>query len=184
MPKSSLVFPLRFVFLTWLILSIERYLGADFGFLGISPLTVKGLIGIIIAPLIHGSVEHLISNTIPLLTLGGILFYFYPDIARRVFLQCYFFTNILVWVFGRSFYHIGASGVVYGLAFFLIFFGFFRGNIRSLIISAIVIVFYGSIIYSVFPLDARISYESHLFGAITGMVTAFVLRKYSRSEVA
>ena len=146
------------------------------------PWNLPGLISIFTAPLVHGSVDHLISNTLPLLILGGIMFYFYPDIAKRVFLHCYFFTNILVWIFGRSFLHIGASGIVYGLAFFLISFGFFRGNIRSLIISAIVLIFYGSIVYTVFPLDNRVSYESHLFGAITGLVTAFVLRNYERQE--
>ncbi|MCP4457886.1 MAG: rhomboid family intramembrane serine protease [Cytophagales bacterium] len=166
----------------WLVLWIERYLGADFGFLGIQPLTISGLIGFFTAPLVHGTIDYLISSTLPLLILGGILFYFYPDIAIRVFLQCYFFTNILVWFLGRPFYHIGASGVVYGVAFFLISFGFFRGNMRSLVISAIVIVFYGGIVYTVFPLDVRVSYESHLFGAITGLVTAFLLRKYERSE--
>ena len=182
MTISSLVFPLRFVFLIWLFFTIEKTLGTDFGFLGINPLHLSGLIGIFTAPLVHGSVDHLISNSLPLLILGGILFYFYPNIATRVFLQCYFFTNILVWFFGRPFYHIGASGVVYGMAFFLISFGFFRGNMRSLVISALVIVFYGGIVYSVFPLDVRVSYESHLFGAITGLVTAFMLRKYERSE--
>lgn len=180
MSRNPLVFPLRFVFLTWLVLSIERFFGTDLGFLGILPLEPSGLIGIFTAPLIHGSVDHLISNTLPLLILGGILFYFYPSIAIRVFLQCYFFTNILVWFLGRPFYHIGASGIVYGIAFFLISFGFFRRNIRSLVISIGVIFFYGGIIYTVFPLDVRISFESHLFGAITGLVTAFVLRKYER----
>ena len=168
---------MRFVFLMWVMFSIQFYLFVDLGFLGIYPLHVKGVIGIITAPLVHGSASHILSNTLPLLILGGIMFYFYPHIAIRVFLQCYFFTNILVWVFGRPFYHIGASGLVYGIAFFLIFFGFFRRNLRSLLISGGVIIFYGGIVYTVFPLDERISYESHLFGAITGIVSAYTLRK-------
>ena len=182
MSRSSLIVPLRIVFLMFVVYTIESYLNLDFGFLGIYPLSLQGMIGIFTAPFIHGSPSHILSNTLPLLILGGILFYFYPEISNRVFLQCFFFTNILVWMFGRPFYHIGASGLVYGLAFFLISFGFFRRNIRSIVISAGVIMLYGGLVYTVFPLDERVSYESHLFGAITGLVTAFTLRNFHRYE--
>lgn len=184
MNRSNLIFPMRFVFLMWLGFSIQFYGDIDLGFLGIYPLTIQGLIGIIMAPFVHGSANHILSNSLPLLILAGILFYFYPRIALRVFLQCFFFTNILVWLLGRPFYHIGASGIVYGLAFFLISFGFFRRNFKSLVISVLVIVFYGGIIYTVFPLNERISYESHLFGAITGVVSAFTLRRYGTHETS
>lgn len=182
MSRSSLLIPMRLVFFMFAVFTVERYLSIDMAFLGIYPLSLTGLVGIFTGPLIHGSPSHILSNTLPLLILGGILFYFYPEISNRVFLQCYFFTNILVWMFGRPFYHIGASGLVYGLAFFLISFGFFRRNIRSIVISAGVIMLYGGLVYTVFPLDERISYESHLFGAITGLVTAFTLRNYGRNE--
>ncbi len=184
MSMSSLIFPMRFVFLMFAVFTVEQYSGIDFGFLGIYPLSIEGLIGIFTAPLIHGSPEHILSNALPLLLLGGILFYFYQAIAVRVFLHCYFFTNILVWALGRPFYHIGASGLVYGLAFFLISFGFFHRNLRSLLISAGTIMLYGGLVYTVFPLDERVSYESHLFGAITGLVTAFTLRNFRTREAA
>lgn len=184
MRGASLLFPIRFLFLMWLGFSIQFYGGIDLGFLGIYPLSIPGLIGIFTAPFVHGSAGHILSNSLPLLILGGILFYFYPRIALRVFLQCFFFTNILVWLLGRPFYHIGASGIVYGLAFFLISFGFFRRNFKSLVISVLVIAFYGGIAYTVFPLNERISYESHLFGAITGVVTAFTLRNFRAHEPA
>ncbi len=182
MIRSSLLFPMRFVFLMWATFSIQFYLGVDLGFLGIYPLKLQGLMGLFMAPLVHGSAGHILSNTLPFLILAGILFYFYPLIAIRVFLQCYFFTNILVWVFGRPFYHIGASGLVYGLAFFLISFGLFRRNVRSLVISAMVILLYGGLVYTVFPFDARISWESHVFGAISGVVAAFTMRKFQTRE--
>ncbi len=182
MIRSSLLFPMRFVFLMWAAFSIQFYLGVDLGFLGIYPLKLQGLMGIFMAPLVHGSAGHILSNTLPFLILAGILFYFYPLIAIRVFLQCYFFTNILVWVFGRPFYHIGASGLVYGLAFFLISFGLFRRNVRSLVISAMVILLYGGLVYTVFPFDERISWESHVFGAISGVVAAFTMRKFRTRE--
>ncbi len=180
MPKSGIVPPLRLCFFMWLVFTIEFYLRLDFGQLGIYPRHLTGLIGVVMAPLIHGNFNHLASNTVPLLVLGGSLFFFFPNIARRVFLQAYFFTNILVWVFGRSFYHIGASGLIYALASFLVFYGLFNRNFKSVIISAVVIFSYGSMAYGLFSFDERISWESHLMGAVVGLVTAYTLSKSQR----
>lgn len=169
--------PLRLTFLMWLFFALEMYLQLDLGFLGIYPRTFRGLIGILTAPMIHGSFVHITSNTLPLLLLGGSLYYFYDRIATRVFLQCYLFTGIFVWIFGRPFYHIGASGLIYGLAFFLISFGIFRKDFKSLLISIIVVLLYGGIIYGVFPSQPGVSWESHLMGAIVGVTTASTLSR-------
>jgi membrane associated rhomboid family serine protease len=182
MSRSSLIFPLRLVFLMFAVFTIERYFHLDLGFLGIYPRSLQGLVGIFTAPLIHGSPSHLLSNTLPILILCGILFYFYSEISIRVFYQCYFFTNILVWIFGRPFYHIGASGLVFGLAFFLIFFGLFQRNPRSIVISLGVILLYGGLVDEAFTMDERISYESHLYGAISGLMTGFTLRNFRGNE--
>lgn len=176
----SIVPPLRLVFLMWLFFSIQLYTGVDLGFLGIRPRTAMGLIGIFTAPLIHGTVEHLASNTFPLLFLGTALYVFYDRIATSVFLQCYFFTNIMVWIFARPFYHIGASGLIYALASFLIFFGLFRRDFRALAISLIVILCYGGLIYGIFPANPQVSYESHLLGGIVGMASAYSMSKIRR----
>lgn len=174
---GSAVVPFRFVFLMWLVFTIEFYLGLDFTFLGILPRTWHGLIGIITAPLLHGNREHLISNTVPLLFLGSTLFYFYEPIGRIVFLRCYFITNILVWLFSpRLSYHIGASGLIYGLSAFMIVFGLLRKDFLSLLISVIVILMYGGIFFGIVASDPRISWEAHLSGAVVGTVTAFNLK--------
>lgn len=174
--QFSAVAPLRLVFLMWLFFTIEYYVKIDFGFLGIFPLRADGLLGVVFAPMIHGDFNHLLSNSIPLLALGGSLYFFYPKIAGKVFLQGYFFTNILVWIFGRPFYHIGASGLVYALASFLAFYGFFRKNFKSVLISAIVIFFYGGLLHGLFAFNSNISWESHLMGAIVGFASAYVFR--------
>jgi membrane associated rhomboid family serine protease len=133
------------------------------------------------APIIHGSLSHLISNTFPILFLGSILFYFYRAIASVVFLRSYFITNILVWLFSpRPSYHIGASGLIYALSAFLIFYGFLRRDFLSLAISIIIVVSYGGIFYGVLPMDERISWESHLAGAVVGTITAFDLSNRNR----
>lgn len=163
-----MTFLFRFVFLMWVVFSIQFFLGFDFTRFGILPRTPWGLIGILTAPLIHGNSLHIISNTVPLLFLGWALFFFYENIAKKVFVICYFLTNALVWIFARPSLHIGASGIVYGIAFFLIFYGFFKKDFKSLFISAIIIFFYGGLVYGLFPNQPGISWESHLIGAIVG----------------
>ncbi|WP_421895482.1 rhomboid family intramembrane serine protease [Marinoscillum sp.] len=175
--KSSIIPPLRLVFLMWLSFSIQLYGQVDLGFLGTLPRTVSGLTGILTAPLIHGSFSHLVSNTFPVLFLGSAVYIFYDRIATQVFFHGYFLTNVLVWVIGRPYYHIGASGLVYALASFLIFFGIFRRNFRSIIISSIVLIIYGGLIYGIYPQNTFISWESHLMGFIVGMGSAFGLSK-------
>lgn len=178
--KSSIVPPLRLVFLMWLIFSVQLTTRIDLGFLGIQPLTFKGAIGILFAPLIHGSISHLVSNTFPVLFLGAAVYLFYDKIASQIFLQCYFFTNILVWLFGRQhYYHIGASGLVYALASFLMFFGIFRRKMRSIIISVLVIMIYGGLIYGILPQQEYVSWESHLMGFLVGLGSAYAMRNIS-----
>jgi membrane associated rhomboid family serine protease len=175
---GSAVVPLRLVFLMWLSFTLEFFYQWNIGMFGIVPRTLPGLIGIFTAPFIHGNIYHLISNTIPLLFLGSVLYYFYESIAAAVFYTAYFWTNILVWLFawpGHS--HIGASGVVYALAFFLIFFGIFYRDFRSLFISIVVFLMYGGIFYGVLPTDPQVSWESHLAGALVGIATALNLSK-------
>jgi membrane associated rhomboid family serine protease len=110
-----------------------------------------------------------------------VLFFFYERIGGIVFFRCYIITNILVWLFSpRISYHIGASGLIYGLASFLIFFGLLRQDFMSLLISAAVMITYGGIFYGVLPMDPSVSWESHLAGALVGAVTAFNLAAKKR----
>ncbi len=183
MPKSNTTFfgssimPFRIVFIMWLVFSIQFFYGYDFGVFGIRPRTPSGLIGIFIAPLIHGNYQHLLSNTFPVLFLGTVLYFFYERIGGTVFFRCYFYTNILVWLLSpRDSYHIGASGLVYGITSFLIFFGLIRQDFISLVVAALVLLIYGgAFLYGVMPADPRISWEAHLGGALVGAVTAFNL---------
>jgi membrane associated rhomboid family serine protease len=179
---GSSVVPFRLVFIMWLSFSIEYFYHIDLGFFGILPRTLRGLPGIFFAPMIHGNLAHLISNTFPLLFLGTLLYFFYDRIGGAVFFNCYFITNILVWLLSpRLSYHIGASGLIYGLGTFLILFGLLRQDFLSLILSVVIVVLYGSaFFYGVFPSDPRISWEAHLFGALTGAVTAFILKDKKR----
>lgn len=143
---------------------------------GILPRNPKGLLGIITAPLIHADWKHLIDNSIPAFILSLALFYFYRGISYRIFFLIYFIGNTLVWIIGREAYHIGASGIIYGLAAFLFLSGMIR-KIRNLMaISLIVVFIYGSMIWGLLPYDYKISWEGHLMGAISGVILAILFR--------
>ena len=175
--EESLVTPIRFIFIIWAAYALSLILPFDLAILGIYPRSFQGMIGMLLAPMIHGSLLHLISNTLPLIFLGIVLFLFYDRIAKRVFLQCYFFTNILVWIFARPSLHIGASGLVYGIAAFLIFFGLFRKDFKSIVISIVILLLYGGLVYGIIPQQPGVSWESHLMGALVGLTTASQLSK-------
>jgi membrane associated rhomboid family serine protease len=152
----------------------------DLSFLGVLPRKPEGLIGIFSCPLIHSDMKHLFANSIPLMILGGCLFYFYREIAIRTFLLVYFITGLCVWAGAREAYHIGASGVVYGLAAFLFFSGIFRRDGKLLAITLLITFLYGSMVWGIFPdffPNENISFESHFWGLIAGTLLAFYFRK-------
>lgn len=169
---------MTFVGILWLVRIVESLLSFDLGVLGIHPRSLAGTVGILTGPLVHGDFQHLMSNSLPLIFLGIGVFYFYNRIALEVFLGIYFFTSIWVWIVARDAYHIGASGIVYGLASFLLFSGFFRKDSRSIAISLIVIFIYGGMAYGLFPLNEGISWESHLLGSLAGLLAAFLYRRH------
>ena len=168
---------LSFVLILWIIKSVEWTSQLDLGLYGILPRTVKGSLGIFTGPLIHGDAIHLMSNTIPLIILGVGLFYFYHKIAIEVFLWIYLASGFWVWIIGREAYHIGSSGLVYGLVMFIFWGGILRRNPRSLAISMIIFFLYGGMIYGLFPFDESISWESHIMGSVAGIFLAFYFRK-------
>lgn len=165
----SILIPVYFVSLLWLVWLAEYATGLDFSWLGILPRTLGGLSGILFTPLLHGSLAHLMSNTVPLLLLGGGLIYFYRSIAYKVFIWIWFIDGLGVWLLGRESYHIGASGLVYGMAAFLIFSGVLRNNRRLLALSMAVVFVYGGLIWGMFPYIPDVSWEAHLFGFLAGI---------------
>jgi len=173
----KLIIPLTFPILLWVIYLVTNLFNFYPYKLGILPRNFSGLVGIFTSPLIHGGFSHLISNTAPLVFMGLGIFYFYPRVSYRVFTIIYLGTGILVWIFGREVYHIGASGIIYGFVSFLFFSGIFRKDNRSIALALIVIFLYGGLIWGVLPVEKGVSWESHLFGAIVGLISSFIFRK-------
>ncbi len=181
--KLALIPSLLFVVLVWLAFIVDQtdLFGNGMSKLGIYPGALKGLIGVFFSPFIHSSLSHLWSNTLPLLILIWLLFYFYRNIAFPAFIYLWLSSGVLTWILGRSSYHIGASGLVFALLFFLFFSGILRRYVPLISVSLVVAFIYGSTIWSIFPIaqlvDVSISWEGHLSGAISGLIIALIFRK-------
>lgn len=177
---NGIFFPFLFVAVLWIIHFGLYVFKVDPAVFGLFPRSFIHWYGIATYQLVHDhrGLGHLFSNSIPLLVLGSIIFYFYRGIAFAVFFWVYVMTAVWLWAVGRSgTCQIGASGLVYGFVSFLFFSGIFRWDRRLLVLSLLVIFLYGSIIWGMFPIVAEnISWEGHLLGFISGVITAFFYR--------
>lgn len=174
----SLILPAAFILILWIIEIIEQTSTLSFVQFGVYPLHIKGLKGILFSPLIHSNFDHLISNSIPFFVLSFMLIYFYRKISYRIFFQLYILAGLCVWLSGREAWHIGASGVVYALAAFHFVSGIIRNDVRLLTLSVVVVFLYGGMVWGMFPINPDVSWEGHLWGAVSGVVLAFYYRKY------
>jgi len=177
--KHALFVAGSFVIILWLVKIFEIEFRFDFSSWGIFPLTVKGLRGILCSPLIHANFEHLAANTFPLFILTFSLFFFYRKYSYSIFILIYLLSGLFVWLAGREALHIGASGIIYGLAAFLFMSGIISFNIRLLTISMIVALLYGGLFWGIFPIKPEISWESHLWGGISGLGLALLYYKHA-----
>lgn len=168
--------PLLLVFILYILKILEIGMNWDLSHFGIYPREKYGIIGILTHPLIHNGVKHLIANTLPLLFLSWCLFYFYRGIAGRIFVIIWIGTGILTYIIGKPGWHIGASGLIYGLAFFLFFSGIMRKHIPLISVSLLITFLYGGIIWQMFPhfSPANISWEGHLSGGIMGTLCSLI----------
>ena len=176
-PIQSIFPALAFVVALWIFFYLDVEFNLHLYKYGILPRTAEGLKGILFYPLIHGSIEHLFSNTVPLLMLGWCLFYFYREIAFKTFFWIYLMSGVWIWISARESYHIGASGLVYGLVTFLFFSGWFRKEKKVAAISMLVIFLYGGLWWGMLPIKEDISFEGHIWGAFAGLLLAVVFRK-------
>lgn len=145
---------------------------------GIYPMHAKGLVGILAAPFLHDTENfgHIINNSIPAFILTWLLFYHYRKIATPAFISIYLLTGISMWLLARPSFHIGMSGVIYGLAAFLVTAGFFRKNMRVAAVSLFVIFMYGSMIWGIFPGAVNVSWEGHTLGLFAGIIIAVITK--------
>lgn len=161
----------------WVIQSAGVLFHLPLNSLGIVPLYLAGLHGIVTAPLVHSSYEHLFHNTLPLIILGSALYYGYPATRGKALAFAWLGSGIGVWLFGRPSVHLGASGVAHGLFFYLFVIAILRRDNRSTGLMMIAFFLYGGMMMSIFPRDPQISYEAHFFGAAGGVIAALLFGK-------
>lgn len=176
--KIAQIVPILFLLCMWMVKIAEVVLNADLYRLGVYPKRVDGLIGILTSSFVHSDFKHLITNSVPFYVLSVFLFYFYRNISYLIFFLNLLLSGILLWFIGRSSWHIGASGIIYGMAFFLFFSGLFRGDTKLLTIALITAFLYGSFFWGLFPSRPEVSWEAHLSGALSGLFLSVIFRNY------
>lgn len=135
---------------------------------GIHPRSIMGLVGIITAPFLHANLNHIIGNTIALITFAPLFIVIVGERAIEKLIVLTLATGALTWLIAFPGNHIGASGLIFGLYGYLILLGFVKKNFKYLFVSIGLLVVYGYMIFGVLPNQAGISWESHLAGFISG----------------
>ncbi len=141
---------------------------------GIQPRTVQGLPGILVHPFLHASWQHLLSNTIGFLLLGGMVMLREPRDFWTVSGLSLVIGGVGIWLFGRPGPHIGASGIVFGYFGYLLLTGWFDRRVGAIILSILTFLFWGRLLFGLSPFQRGISWEGHLFGLLGGILGAWL----------
>ena len=172
--RRALLATMAFVALIGAIFHAGAWLGELRAF-ALVPQSWPGLLGVLTAPLLHGSAGHWLSNSAALLILGPLVGTVYPRAGLRALPLIWLGSGLLTWLIGRPSLHVGASGVTHGLMFLLLFLGLLRRDRAAVAAALIAFFFYGGMLLTVLPREAGISWEYHLGGA--GIVAAFLGRR-------
>ena len=173
----AFIWPAIYVTLLWLFFALESWYSPLSEHFALVPRDIQQWWGPFTFPLMHGDLGHLFWNSIPLLVLGTTVFYFYRTIALEAVFWIWIMGGIWTWIFARPSFHIGSSGIIYGLAAFIIFSGMWRRNKALLTIGLLMVFLYGSMFYGIFPIEPNVSWEGHLSGAMAGALVAWFFRK-------
>ena len=176
--RNAVLGAASFAVLLWGLKLYELVLGVDLYQLGVYPRAQSGLLGIVTAPLIHGSWQHVIGNTLPIVLLGSMLIYGYPKSRFWAISGIWLLSGAGVWLFARQSYHFGASGLAHGMFFYLFVGGILRRDKRSAALLMLAFYLYGGMLLTILPRDPTVSFESHLFGAMAGAVCAYAFRNW------
>lgn len=164
--------------LMWGLEILDLFLGGYLNRFGIRPQSIAGLRGILFAPFLHGNFIHLALNTVPFVVLGWFVMLRRTSDFFVVSAIVMLISGLGVWLFAPPFTnHIGASGVVFGYFGFLLSRGYFERSFSSILMSVVVGLLYGSMIWGVFPIRYGISWQGHLFGFVGGIIAAWLLSK-------
>ena len=174
--RRALNASLALVLLLWVVFIAQQ--GFDWRWLTVTPRSATGLLGLLGAPLLHGSAEHIIANSIALLMLGTLAGTTYPKASLRALPLLWLGSGLGAWLLGQpESHHLGASGVTHGLAFLVFVLGLLRRDRAAIAAGMLAFLFYGGMLLTILPREAGVSWESHLGGAVAGVIAAFLFRR-------
>jgi membrane associated rhomboid family serine protease len=163
--------------LMWVVFLATTLSGDALLSLGIVPRTITGLRGILFAPFLHGSLAHIIANSIPFVVLGWLVMLRDARHFVPVTLAAMIGSGFMAWLLGApGSIHIGASGVIFGYLGFLILSGWFARSFSSILLSFLVTALWGGMILGVMPGQAGISWQAHLGGFLGGVIAASMFK--------
>jgi membrane associated rhomboid family serine protease len=172
----ALKISLAFVLLLVVVFSAQQAL--DWRPFAVVPQTAAGLLGLLTAPLLHGSPAHLGANAVSLLLLGTLAGSVYPRATIRALPLIWIGSGLGAWLLGDAgSHHLGASGLGHGLLFLVFVLGLLRRDRASIATAMIALFLYGGMLLTVLPREIDVSWQSHLGGAVAGVVAAFALRR-------
>ncbi|MDQ3287125.1 MAG: rhomboid family intramembrane serine protease [Pseudomonadota bacterium] len=154
----------------------------DVGAWMVQPWSVPGLRGLLAAPLLHGSFEHLAANAFSMLMLGTLAGAMYPRATLRALPMVWLGSGLFAWLLGDvGSRHLGASGVTHGLMFLVFVLGLLRRDRPAIAAAMIAFLLYGGMLLTVLPREAGVSWQAHLGGAVGGVLGAFLFRRHDPS---
>ena len=171
-----------FVVLLWGLELVDAAVGNDLDRWGVRPRSDEGLVGIVLAPVLHGGWAHLSANTVPVLVLGFLTLA--TGLLRGLAATAVIWVvgGLGVWLFaGSSSVHVGASGLVFGWITYLAVRGIVNRSLGEILLGVVVLLVYGGVLWGVLPGQPGISWQGHLFGAIGGVVAAVVVSERGRA---
>ena len=182
--RQAVVVVAGFTALLYLIEAIDVVLPADLDQFGIRPRSVSGLDGILWAPLLHDNWAHLVANTLPVLIFGLLVMSSGLGQWFAVTLTIWLVSGIGVWLAGGDGVTIGASGLAFGWLAFLLVRGIFTRSLAQLAVAVVLFMYWGSTLLGVLPGDPRVSWQGHLFGALAGVLAAWLVARANRQAKA
>ena len=170
------------VVLIWAVELVNFFLGHGLASWGIYPRHFSGLVGIPLAPILHGGFWHTVSNTVPLFFLGALTLAGGKRRFWETTVSVTLLSGALVWLFARDAHHVGASGLVFGYFGAILARAVMERSISSVAIGVATVMAYGGLLWGVLPLRSYVSFESHLFGLIAGILVVWLDKKFGVSK--
>lgn len=166
----------------WIVELANLLLGHRLVALGIMPRSFTGLIGIVLAPMLHSGLWHAVSNTVPLLILGALTLAGGKRLFWETTVNVTILSGALVWIFAREAYHVGASGLVFGYFGVIVARAVIERGIFAIAIAIVTVLAYGGLLWGILPLRSHVSFESHLFGLIAGIIVVWLEQKFGEPQ--